>query len=264
MKGYSSDIPENCTTARVEGVNASYKDLSQVCRSIRSKKSEWAVSFLEKAVEGEVAVRYKSNNKRLGHRRELGGQKGRYPKKAAKIVLKALLSAIANGKTKGLGDTYTVLVATANKKNRYPRVAPKGRWARSFLETSRVEIVLQGPEVPKGVEVTAPKKTAEKKAEATKADAKKDVPKAEPKKDEKPAAKKEEPKKTVKEEKPAAKEPEKKAETPKTEEKKEAPKQLLKEEGAAHSKHKNVDEKNLEAEKIRKEKPHQHGENSKR
>jgi len=266
MKGYSSDIPENCTSARVEGVNASYKDLSQVCRSIRSKKSEWAVSFLEKAVEGEVAVRYKTNNKRLGHRRELGGRKGRYPKKAAKIVLKALMSAIANGRTKGLGDTYTVLVATANKKNRYPRVAPKGRWARSFLETSRVEIVLQGSEVPKGVEVTPPKKPDKpaekeaKKAEAPKADAKKpEAPKSEPKKDEKPVAK--EPKKAAKEEKPSAKKEEK---PPAKEEKKEAPKQLLKEEGASHSQHKNVEEKNLEAEKIRKEKPHQHGENSKR
>ena len=261
MKGYSSDIPENCTSARVEGVNASYKDLSQVCRSIRSKKSEWAVSFLEKAVEGEVAVRYKTNNKRLGHRRELGGRKGRYPKKAAKIVLKALMSAIANGRTKGLGDTYTVLVATANKKNRYPRVAPKGRWARSFLETSRVEIVLQGSEVPKGVEVTPPKKPDKPAEKEAKKDApkKSEAPKSEPKKDEKPVAK--EPKKAAKEEKPSAKKEEK---PPAKEEKKEAPKQLLKEEGASHSQHKNVEEKNLEAEKIRKEKPHQHGENSKR
>ncbi|MFH1685724.1 MAG: uL22 family ribosomal protein [Candidatus Micrarchaeota archaeon] len=238
MKGYSSNIPENCTTARVEGVNASYKDLSQVCRSIRSKKSDWAVSFLEKAAEGEVAVRYKTNNKRLGHRRELGGKKGRYPKKAAKIVLKALLSAIANGKIKGLGDVYTVLIATANKKNRYPRIASKGRWARSFLETSRVELVLQGPEVPKGVEVTPPKKAdkpKEKKAEA---------PKTEPK--------------------TKAVEPKKAEETPKTEEKNEAPKQSLKKEGATYSKHNDVEEPPLDTEKRRKEKPHQHGENSKR
>ncbi len=240
MKGYSSNIPENCTTARVEGVNASYKDLSQVCRSIRSKKSDWAVSFLEKAAEGEVAVRYKTNNKRLGHRRELGGKKGRYPKKAAKIVLKALLSAIANGKIKGLGDVYTVLIATANKKNRYPRVAPKGRWARSFLETSRVELVLQGPEVPKGVEVTPPKKAdkpAEKKADKP-AEKKAEVPKTEPKKET--------------------------AEPKKAEEKKEAPKQPLKEEGATHSNPKNVGEKSIDTETRRKEKPHQHGENSKR
>jgi ribosomal protein L22 len=240
MKGYSSNIPENCTTARVEGVNASYKDLSQVCRSIRSKKSDWAVSFLEKAAEGEVAVRYKTNNKRLGHRRELGGKKGRYPKKAAKIVLKALLSAIANGKIKGLGDVYTVLVANANKKNRYPRIASKGRWARSFLETSRIELVLQGPEVPKGVEVTPPKP-----AETAK--------KVEPNKKAEPVKETVEPKKV-----------EEKKEAPKAEEKKEAPKQPLKQEGDTHTNPKNVEKKPIETETRRKEKPHQHGENSKR
>ncbi|MBU0527896.1 hypothetical protein KKE92_05415 [Candidatus Micrarchaeota archaeon] len=244
MKGYSSNIPENCTTARVEGVNASYKDLSQVCRSIRSKKSDWAVSFLEKAAEGEVAVRYKTNNKRLGHRRELGGKKGRYPKKAAKIVLKALLSAIANGKIKGLGDVYTVLIATANKKNRYPRIASKGRWARSFLETSRVELVLQGPEVPKGVEVTPPKKADKPVAKKEeKVDSKKITPE--------PNKKAESAKETT--------EPKKKAE-----DKKEAPKQPLKQEGATYSKHNDVEEPPLDTEKRRKEKPHQHGENSKR
>ena len=170
MKGYSSTVPENCARARVEGVNASYKDLSEVCGVIRNKKTEWAVSFLEKASEGEAPVRFRRHNRNLGHRRELGGRQGRYPEKAARIVLKALQSAISNGKTLGLGETYTVLAASANKKQVYPRMAPKGRQARSFLETSRVEIVLKGSEVPKGVTVTPPKKK-EVKAEPKEAPA---------------------------------------------------------------------------------------------
>ncbi|MFH0738006.1 MAG: 50S ribosomal protein L22 [Candidatus Micrarchaeota archaeon] len=167
MKGYSSNIPENCALARVEGVNASYKDLSEVCGRIRGKKTDWAVSFLERAAEGEIPVLYKRHNKKLGHRRELGGQKGRYPKKAAGIVLKALQSAMANGKVKGLGDGFTIHAANANKKDVFPRMAPKGRTARSFLVTCRIEIILQGKAVPKGVSVTPPKK--EEKTEAKKA-----------------------------------------------------------------------------------------------
>ncbi|MFH1260453.1 MAG: 50S ribosomal protein L22 [Candidatus Micrarchaeota archaeon] len=167
MKGYSSDIPENCARARLEDVNASYKDLSEVCGRIRNKKTKWALSFLEQASLGEIPVLYKRHNKRLGHRKELGGQRGRYPKKAAKIILKVLESAIANGKIKGLGDSYNIIVATANKKHIYPRMASKGRSARSNLVTSRIELVLKGSDVPKGVVVTSPKKPEHKKIEST-------------------------------------------------------------------------------------------------
>lgn len=240
MKGYSTDIPENCASARVEGVNASYKDLVQVCGSIRSRKSDWAVAFLEKAADGKVAILYRKHNKRLGHRKELGGRKGRYPKKAAKVVLKVLQSAIANGKLKGLGDVFTIRVATANSKHSYPRIAAKGRWSRSSLGTSRVEIILQGSEIPKGVEFTPPKKP-EEKPEAKK---------------EKPAAKEEAPKKEKPKEKAEEKKEEKKEERP--------PPKILKKEAQRSSTRKKEKEKELEHAKEAKDKPHHHGEYSKR
>lgn len=231
MKGYSSEVPENCARARIEGVNASYKDLSEVCGSIRNKKTDWAVSFLEKVSEGEMPVLYRRHNRNLGHRRELGGRKGRYPEKAAKIVLKALQSAIANGKTLGLGENYTILAVSANKKQIFPRMAPKGRQARSFLETSRVEIVLKGDEIPKGVSVTPPKKKEEAKKEEKKTETKK-----EPQKEAVPTVGKEE-----------------KKETPK----------LLKEESKG-SEHKHEMEKIQDSEKKKDQTPHQHGEHNKR
>ena len=239
MKGYSSEIPDSCARARLEGVNASYKDLAEVCGRIRSKKTDWALSFLEKAAGGEVPVLYRKHNARLGHRGALRGKKGRYPKKAAKIVLKVLRSAIANGRTLGLGEAYTILAASANKKHIYPRLAPKGRWARSFLETSRVEVVLKGTEVPKGVTVTPPKKEAPKKEEKPKEEVKKEEPKEAPKKE----VKKEE------------EQPEEK--------KKEEPK-LLTLEVREHHEHKHDAEKSHEEEKKRKQMPHQHAEYDKR
>jgi ribosomal protein L22 len=257
MKGYSSKIPENCASARLEGVNASYKDLAEVCGRIKNKKSSWAVSFLESAAKGEVPVLFRSRNKRLGHRRELRGRKGRYPKKAAGIVLKVLQSAMANGRVKGLGEDFKVLVASANKKDVYPRLASKGRWSRSNLETSRVEIILQGSEIPKGVEVTPPKKP-EKKPEEKKPEAKK------------PEAKKEKPKEKKEEKKPEAKKPEKKPEAKKEEKEPEAKKEerpqpeLLKREARAHHEHKHEAEKSHEQEKKKKGMPHQHGEHDKR
>lgn len=234
MKGYSNmpENTENCASARLEGVNASYKDLAEVCGRIRNKKSDWALTFLTAASEMEIPVLFRRHNKKLGHRHELGGRKGRYPWKAAKIVLKTLQSAIANGKTMGLGEVYTIVAASANKKDIFPRMAPKGRTARSYLVTSRVEIILKGSEVPKGVSVTAPKKPDTAKP-ANAAQAGKP---AEAKKDAVPAVGAE----------------------------KQEPPKILKDEAKANTEHKHEAEKVADQGKGRPQAPHQHGERNKR
>jgi len=231
MKGYSCDFSEKeYASARIEDVNASYKDLSEVCGVIRNKKAVWAVDFLTKAAAGEIPVFFRRHNKRLGHKKELGGKKGRYPKKSAAIVLKLVKSAIANAEVKGIGSGFVIIHATANKKHVYPRLAPKGRQARSFLETSRVEVVLKPTStVPEGVEVRAPKTPDKKPAEKPKAAEKKEAPK----KEEKPAAKTEAPK-------PAEKKPEPKKEAPKEEKK--PPSDTLKKEGVKEKQHKHAEE----------------------
>ncbi len=182
MKGYSAGFDrETSASARLEGVDASYKDLSEVCGRIRRKESAWALTFLERAAQGEVPVLYRTHNTKLGHRRELGGKQGRYPKKAAGVVLKVLESAIANGMAKSLGENYTIQVATANKRFTYPRMAPKGRTARSYYELARVEIVLKpSSTVPKGAEVKAPAKAGPK---TSKPETAKNTPAAAEKKD---------------------------------------------------------------------------------
>jgi ribosomal protein L22 len=236
MKGYSSN-PENCAAARIEGVNSSWKDLAEVCARIRGMDADKAVAFLEKAAvkptEGGIPILFKRHCKKLGHRRELGGRKGRYPWKSVRMVLQALQSAMANGRTQGMGDVYTVQAACANKKATFPRLASKGRWARSNLETSRIEIILKGSEVPKKVAVTAPAKPAEAKKPAAAAAKKEDA---------KPAA-------------PVIGQPP--AEKP--------PATVLKDEAKGEHEHKHEAEKEFEQEKKHEEgEPHHHGEYKKR
>ena len=226
MERYTTEFDrEEYACARVEDANVSYKDLTQVCGRIRGKNADWAVEFLAKVAEGKAAVLYKQHCKRMGHRKELGGKKGRYPRKASAAVLKVLKSAMANGRVKGLGEAYEIVNAAANRRYQYGRVASKGRWARSDYETARIEIVLKPLEsVPKGVEIKLPKK-AEKKEEKPK-EKKEEKPKAEPKKAEKP-------REIKKEEKPKA-EPEKE-EPKKAEEKpKEVPKKVEEKKPEAH------------------------------
>ncbi len=173
--------------ARVEGVNASFKDLTEVCGNIRRRPAEAAVALLEDAKAGKVPLRYRSHNTRMAHRKELMGQKGRWPIKAAGIVLKCLQSAIANAKEKGLSEDLIVTHACANKKNTYMRYSSKGRRNISRMETARVEIVLRE-------KVEGKKKRLEdaskKKSEAAKKPAKEEPEKAEAKKGVKAAAEK--------------------------------------------------------------------------
>lgn len=151
MKGYSLVIPEGVVLgkARLEGVDASFKELAAVCDNIKGMKVEEAINFLEKVQRMETPVRFRRWNKKMGHRRGLKGKygpKGRFPVKAARIVEKVLRSAYSNSLSLGLeGDLY-VVHASANKKENFPRLQPKGRRIRHDYETARVEVIVTNKE----------------------------------------------------------------------------------------------------------------------
>lgn len=206
---YKIENEPDFAKARVEDVNASPKDLTEVCYNIRRKPVDAALQLLEEAKARKRPIRYRAHNTRMAHRKELQGQKGRWPVKCVGIVLKCLESAVANAKEKGLSEELVVAHASANKKHSYMRYSSKGRRNISRLETARVEIVLKEKEEgkkkrleeeKKKKEEDAKKKAAEekkKKEEQKKAAEKKEVKPAPekaaaaPKKEEKPGAKKE-------------------------------------------------------------------------
>lgn len=223
---YNIENEADFAKARIEDVNASYKDLTEVCHNIRRRPAEMAVEILEDAKAKKRPIKYRSHNTRMAHRKELQGQKGRWPIKCAGIVLKCLQSAIANAREKGLSEDLIVIHASANKKFSHMRYSSKGRRNTSKLETARVEIVLKEKVEGKKKRLEDEKKATEDKK---KADAAKKIEEA------KKAAEK--PKVEAKEIKPApekaaaapAKPVEKSKEVPKVEEKKvEAPKPAVK------------------------------------
>ena len=176
MDGYSYIIKENedsYAKARVEDVDASFKDLAEVCGRVNNLTAERAFELLNDFSTGEKPVLYKSHNKRLGHRKELMGQKGRYPKKSAAIVLKLLRSVVANAMGKGMIEPYIIVHASANKKRTYPRTNPKGRRGRSDYETARVEIVIREKEIVKKEKKKKPEKNAEEEKPKIKSEEKK-------------------------------------------------------------------------------------------
>ncbi len=108
-------------------LNASFKDLGAICDFVRYKNAEDAVETLAKVVHENAAVPYRNHNKGMGSRHELGGRKGRYPKKCAAIVMKVISMAISNAKNKGLDtDGLYIVHASANKTQIYRRTPSKG------------------------------------------------------------------------------------------------------------------------------------------
>lgn len=146
--------------AHTKDINASYKDLSAVCDSVRYKNAAQALSELEDIFNGKRAVLYRRHNRRMGSRHELGGKLGRYPMKSAGIIKKTLLNAMANARNKGLEpDIMFVVHASANKTQIAQRSPSKGvlymgagygyaTARRSDLEFAKVEIGLaKGTEI---------------------------------------------------------------------------------------------------------------------
>ncbi|MDD5317471.1 MAG: uL22 family ribosomal protein [Candidatus ainarchaeum sp.] len=145
--GYSMDVPagkdSKFARAQVYGIDASWKDLGAVCANLVGLTAEEADALLVKAGRGEFPIRFRKHNKKMGHRGELGGKKGRYPEKCARIALKVLRNAVANANARGLFGELVVVQSSANKQGSFPRVAPRGRWRRANYETARMEIVLK-------------------------------------------------------------------------------------------------------------------------
>jgi ribosomal protein uL22 len=198
---YSKKPQGRTARARLSRVNCSWKDLCEVCRNVRNKDTDGALEFLSEAAEGKQAVHFRRHAKSRGHRRELGGKPGGFPKKSARAVLSVLQSAAANAGRLGLGATKVAHIVS-NKQAAYPRMSPKGRRIRHDYEVSFIEVVLE--------EIQQKAEKAKKAEGPKKAEAKKEAPKAE--------AKKEEPKKAE----PVKKEEPTKAEAPEPAEKKEA------------------------------------------
>ncbi len=108
--------------AQFHDVDASYKDLSQVFRALKGKPVKKAKTILEEAISKKKAIPFKKFNKGMGHRSELGGRKGKYPIKEARLALALLENAEANALQKGLSqDKLYVRHAASYKQNVFKR-----------------------------------------------------------------------------------------------------------------------------------------------
>jgi len=135
-------------TAKALGrsLKISPKHAVEICNRIRGMNVENARNYLEDVIEMKKAVPFKRHNKKVGHRRGLGGwPTGRYPVKAASHILDVLENAEANAEYKGL-DTENLKIIHISSHRGYvirgwtPRAF--GRASPFNTATTHIQIVL--------------------------------------------------------------------------------------------------------------------------
>ncbi len=118
--------------AQAHDLDASYKELSQVFGALRGHSVSEARKVLEDCIAKKKPIEFKKFNKGMGHRPQLGGKKGRFPVKEAKIALNLLKNAEANANYKGLSvEELVVKQAAAYKQNVIRRY--RHTWASSAV-----------------------------------------------------------------------------------------------------------------------------------
>jgi large subunit ribosomal protein L22 len=203
---YSSKEDE-AKVGRAQGydLDVSYKDLCNVCAALRNRSAEKARAILQDAIDLKTPILFKKFNTGVGHRPQLGGRKGRFPKKECKVALSILNNAVANATKKGLDEKLLfVKTACSYKQNVLPRYRRTwvggatlgyGKQAiRADYVTARMEITLaERPALPgkekKGKKASKTAATQKPAAAQKPAEAKTGrKAAAEPAKAEKPAA----------------------------------------------------------------------------
>ncbi len=117
------------------------KHAMEICSHIKGMNAEKADVFLTKVQEKTEYVPLKKFNRKVPHR--TGGQPGRYPIKAARIIQKILRNAMGNAEEKGMDKDKLVIVHAASHRGpTYGRKKPKGRWKYHQIDTTHVEIIV--------------------------------------------------------------------------------------------------------------------------
>lgn len=127
----------------------SIRDLYNVCKAVRGMRLTQAKSYLQNVIDMKEAVPYWRHNAGASHKPNLeerwGIKSGRYPRKAAKYVLKLLDNLEVNAGSKGLEtEKLRIVHIAAHKGLTLKRFIPRafGRSSKKYRYTSNIEAVV--------------------------------------------------------------------------------------------------------------------------
>lgn len=142
---YTEYNPTLQVRASLREVDISPKAAREVCAAIKGLNLDKARALLQDVIAFKRAIPYKRYKKKVPHRRQLSGfYAGRFPIKAAKLMLKLLDNLEANADFKGLDVTRLKIVHAAAYPGRkikkyFPRAF--GRSSPNFKVLVHIEVV---------------------------------------------------------------------------------------------------------------------------
>ncbi len=145
MNGYTQQTDAD-TTARalVKDSDISPKHAREICRSLRGRKVDSALGFLDDVISLKRAVAFRRYNKQVTHKKDVGP--GRFPVKAARTIRKAIEEAQHNAEYKGLdADSMRIHTISSHRGQAYDFSRPRahgrsGQWKR---ERVHIEVILE-------------------------------------------------------------------------------------------------------------------------
>lgn len=127
----------------------SIRDLYNVCKAVKGMKLTEAKTYLQNVMDMKEAVPYWRYNTGASHKPDLeqrwGIKSGRYPRKAAKYVLRLLDNLEVNAGAKGLEtEKLKIVHIAAHKGLILKRFTPRafGRSSKKYRYTSNIEAVV--------------------------------------------------------------------------------------------------------------------------
>ena len=145
MNGYTQQTDAD-TPARalLKDSDISPKHAREICRSLRGRKVESALDFLDGVIALKRAVPFRRYNKLVTHKSGVGP--ARYPVKAARTIKKAIEEAQLNAEYKGLdAESMRIHTISSHKGQAYDFSRPRahgrsGQWKR---ERVHIEVILE-------------------------------------------------------------------------------------------------------------------------
>jgi ribosomal protein uL22 len=147
---YSYEKFDNEQMARANGVNlaVSLKKSVETLKSIKGKRVESAITFLESVTEQKSVVPYNKYRTEMPHKRGAGIAAGGFPVNVAKAVLVLLKNAQKNAIEREISGTLYVQSASARKGSRKYHM---GRNMGRLMKSTSIEVIVVGREVKKAV-----------------------------------------------------------------------------------------------------------------
>lgn len=132
--------------AAIREKSISHKHAREVANALKGMPIERARVFLEDVVARKIAVPYRRYNNEVAHRSNIrdGFCSGRFPRKAAKEVLKLLDNLESNAEYKGMDlDSLKIVSAVVHKGTKIERFTPRamGRASPKFNTLVHFELV---------------------------------------------------------------------------------------------------------------------------